>query len=358
MVELLLTLMQLLDSILANIGDKPADGPSPKPATSNGSFANQAATRPRPVQNAASTPKLGEKRKAENSLASSAAKVPRPNRLEGIASGGNERPNLARAQSSNGTTRLPMNTSTTKPSSMIKNSSAQVSSAKSGQIAKAPAKALPQPSSMPSTAPKKGSFADILARGKKLQESSANFGVLQHKRTEKDPRKRTGQKIDLKSKKPQVASTSGTKASLKSGETKSSNDRLSQPKPKPAEPSYKGTMRPSKPESTYRGTMNLAPGPKKSASSLARPGGGRRGPVEYYSDEEDEDEMDDYESDVSSDMEAGHFDVELEDEAALRIARAEDAREKQLEDELKRQKADKKRTLDRLAAAAKAKKRI
>lgn len=64
-------------------------------------------------------------------------------------------------------------------------------------------------------------------------------------------------------------------------------------------------------------------------------------------------EVDDYESDASSVMEAGVFEVDEEEERALRAAREEDARELALEAQLKREKEERRRRLMSLASRRK-----
>ena len=70
-----------------------------------------------------------------------------------------------------------------------------------------------------------------------------------------------------------------------------------------------------------------------------------------YGDDDEEEEQ--YESD-GSDMEAGAFDVEREEQEALRQANADDARELALEKKLQ---AEKRARLERLNEAAVAKKK-
>lgn len=138
-------------------------------------------------------------------------------------------------------------------------------------------------------------------------------------------------------------------------------------KKKPVEVGYKGTMRPApSKEPSYQGTMR-APGtaPRKPLSSgRAQPGryGGSSRNDRYatWSEEEEEDEMeeeDDYGSE-SDDMEAGMDDVWNEEEESARIAKKEDLEALRQENELKRQKLERKRKLQQLSAAAKAKKRF
>lgn len=70
-----------------------------------------------------------------------------------------------------------------------------------------------------------------------------------------------------------------------------------------------------------------------------------------------DDEEEDYESDASSDMEGGVWDVEEEEQMALRVARQEDAEALAEETRLKREKEERKRKLMAMSKAAAAKKR-
>jgi hypothetical protein len=139
---------------------------------------------------------------------------------------------------------------------------------------------------------------------------------------------------------------------------------LSKDKRKPVEVAYKGTMRANAPAApAYRGTMGGSGGasarkstPKASASSRSGYGAGPR--YATYSDEEEdddeEDELDEYDS--GSDMEAGVDEMYDEEESSARIAKREDALALAEENELKRQKLERKRKLEELAS--KQKKRV
>jgi len=132
-------------------------------------------------------------------------------------------------------------------------------------------------------------------------------------------------------------------------------------KKKPLELGYKGTMRPAAPEPAYKGTMNTKRPARDERSTSApthkRPDPSRDKYRGYFTDEEEEDDGYYDESDLS-DMEAGLSDVEAEEQAALRQAKKDDENELRLENELKRQKSEKRIALEKLAAeAAKKKKR-
>jgi hypothetical protein len=120
----------------------------------------------------------------------------------------------------------------------------------------------------------------------------------------------------------------------------------------------------------YTGTARPKPGAKVSRPSTTGSSRYDRGPdrgrdgrygtsskgYSYHSEEEDEDEeeeeeeeVEDYASDVSSDMEAAAFEVDEEEEEAARIARREDAEALAEENRHKREKEEKRRRLMALA---------
>ncbi|KAI9647359.1 hypothetical protein NHQ30_003744 [Ciborinia camelliae] len=233
----------------------------------------------------------------------------------------------------------------------------------------------PPPSSTESAKPpKKGSYAEILARGKAAQASLGQVGKIQHKRIEKAPPKReldkartqkgkTIQKgMEPNSKFQRPSQTPGRNVQSGTNGTKSIGAKASAPvvekkikKAATATTGYTGTARP-RPGGGTTAKKPAAP------SYSARNGGndryknGKKNLDRYYDTDEDEDDMeeeveeDDYASDVSSDMEAAAFEVDDEEEKAARIARQEDAAALAEENRLKKEKAEKRA---RLAAMAK-----
>jgi hypothetical protein len=139
-------------------------------------------------------------------------------------------------------------------------------------------------------------------------------------------------------------------------------------KKKPAEVGYQGTARPAKKAAEplgYRGTARPGSAPVSSsrtgtpaAKPKPKPAKGR---WDGYAEWSDLDDMDDdeeaYESDGSSDMEGGIWDVEQEEQLALKAAKKEDAEALAEEMRLKREKEEKKRKLLALSKAAAAKKK-
>jgi hypothetical protein len=136
---------------------------------------------------------------------------------------------------------------------------------------------------------------------------------------------------------------------------------------KPADVGYQGTARPTKAPApvAYKGTAR----PQAAATPTSRGGTpaakpkpkqdkGRYDGYADWSDLDDmEDEEDDYASDASSDMEGGMWDVEKEEQEALKFAKKEDAEALAEEMRLKREKEEKKRKLLALSKAAAAKKK-
>lgn len=141
-------------------------------------------------------------------------------------------------------------------------------------------------------------------------------------------------------------------------------------KRKPLELDYKGTMRPpntpASRESLSRSPVNASSRPTPSAadSSVQLPERGGQHPkhnkqrYRHRPENDGEEEEQDYEEDASGsdDMGGGGFDELMEEEeASARAARKEDADELRYETELKRQKAEKKKAMERFQAARKGK---
>lgn len=233
--------------------------------------------------------------------------------------------------------------------------------------------------------PKKGSFAEIMARGKAAQSTLGQVGKIQHKRIEKMPSKR--EREELKSQKASnlqknlapgskfskmgqsgAHSVQSIRDNVKAGLNAARSNGKGRAEPEPEKKIKKAAMA----TTGYTGTSRPKPGgsssrPSASASSSRYsrgPDRNRRAEHDRYGaryayaseeedDEEDEDEEEeqDYESDLS-DMEAAAFEVDDEEEEAARIARREDAEALAEENRLKREKEEKRR---RLTAMAKAK---
>ena len=213
--------------------------------------------------------------------------------------------------------------------------------------------------------PKKGSYAEIMARGQAAQKLMGQVGKIQHKKIEKLPTQREREKAKLqkagriqkgldprsKFQKPgQLPVRDGRNGMKENGNVK--QEAVPEKKIKKAAlatTGYSGTARPK------------TAGPSRSsvASSTMRrtdPYADRRGASSRYTyvseEEEDEEEEQDYESDLS-DMEAAAFEVDEEEEQAARIARKEDAEALAEENRLKREKEEKRRKLMAMAKKAK-----
>ena len=229
-------------------------------------------------------------------------------------------------------------------------------------------KAAPKP-------PKKGSYAEIMARGKAAQATLGQIGKIQHKRIEKPPSKR--ERAQMKAQKTQKVQKAfapnskfqtGDQPHLKDGRngSRENNGKVSSgpalekkvKKAGLATTGYTGTARP------LTGGAKGPSRPSASASSSRHDrdmyGFERRGSSRQYGyaseeaeEEEEEENGDDYDSDASSDMEAAAFEVDEEEEMASRIARREDAEALAEENRLKREKEEKKRKLAAMAAKAK-----
>lgn len=238
--------------------------------------------------------------------------------------------------------------------------------------------------SAPKAPPKKGSFAEILARGQRAQQSMGQVGKIQHKKVEKgavkkerdmpskaappgqsrtstgfkgsakpQPRDRApdngnGRALGTKDSRPKLGGKStGTRENPREEEKKLKKAAL-------ATTGYTGTSRPRpgatvKKDKAPRGgaLLNRAP---------PRPGGSGRSRYEDDYDEEldefieydDEDDEAggpryDYASDGSSDMEAGMDELDIEERRAEQIARREDIEEERRERSMKEAKEARKR---------------
>ncbi|EEQ34881.1 hypothetical protein McanCB56680_000234 [Microsporum canis] len=230
-----------------------------------------------------------------------------------------------------------------------------------------PAKSSAAPVS--SKPPPKGSYAAIMAEAKALQtKAPASVGLIRHQAVPKDKKSKVQQKKMTEEAKQRERDPSNRKLSTdKAGaavplrSTKEAILKARQAEGNKQE-SYKGTARPrpgslppsKSSEPAYTGTSGLpsrrAPGKegkygRNNARSVTR--------NEYLgTDEEDEGDYgyeDEHDYSDESDMEAGFLDVEQEEQAALRIAKQEDAEELRLEMAAKKEKMERKMKLNALA---------
>lgn len=365
------TLAQFLNSVLSSIGGNGAPISTPQapaakpPSTDSGSLNNQAQNGSRIALG--SVPQTN-KRKAEEIL----ARPENKNLKNGVLDGQTPRatpptePRLSKSAAS-GATLLSRSTATiglnsSKPSNSASNLASKPNIPYRGTSRPNPASAAAPTPAPPTTpvnegakAPKKGSYAEIMARANATQSKAPVIGVISHKPKDQMP---ISYKKELKMKKKALKNK---KLGIKTNDRPSSSGSLSSsPAPgitdvkKHPEVKYKGTAKPPKPQPTYKGTM--AP------TSTAVPKSTRVKPAKSRYDEyaaTDEDDLDDIEEDEcgseeeSDDMEAGFSDVEQEESAAARAARKEDEEEAKLEAKLKSEKEERKRRLAEMARKAK-----
>lgn len=264
------------------------------------------------------------------------------------------------------------------------------------------AKQSPAAAPVAARPPKKGSFAEILARGQRAQAVMGQVGKIQHKKVEGMPKKPKDEAAPRpapgSAKKGSTGYTGTAKAgSRPGGSSSSSTNGASQrndgrggsgaagPSRKPGSFKKAGRAQPPPPPEPekkvkkaaaattgYTGTSRPKP-----ASASNRPNAPRGGALlsvpthrsgsrkSRYEEEEEEEEFDDfieydededeqgyggrggprydYASDGSSDMEAGMDEVYDEEQRAARIARQEDLEEERREMSLKAAKEDRKR---------------
>jgi protein SPT2 len=356
---------QYLSSILASIGgneNPPAPSGAPQPRT-NGQPAGAGTT---------DTPG-GQKRKAEGDLNNGVTKTQRQDSSSTNANGSLSRPAVAPPPGPGayrGTARADIAKPPSKPLPKV-----QAGISSTTPAIKPEKKSIPAPSTPvappPATGPlKKGSYAEIMARAKAAQGVKPNVGTIKHKPTEKLSRrerlalldvtkKGKSKSVPIRDKRPEDRAKASERSRTGSSEPVSGKAG-DQPKEKrkPLDLGYKGTMRPVSAEPQYKGTMNLArPNqPRKPFAKNNRHGGNSYGSRDqkeprYASYSEDElEEEDDYASDASSDMEADAFEVDREEELALRAAKLEDAKAASEEAEHRRKKDERKKMLAKMAA--------
>jgi protein SPT2 len=230
----------------------------------------------------------------------------------------------------------------------------------------------PPPSTGPPKPPKKGSYAEIMARAKAAQSTLGQVGKIQHKQIETLPSRREREVMKAKKGKSiQKGLTSNSKFQI-TGQpaVASGKDGLKRNRKVVAEPEKK-VKKAALATTGYAGTARPKPG--GAASSKSGAGCSSRSDRDryqkdrlgsrydrYLSEDEEDEEMEDdieqdYASDASSDMEAAAFEVDEEEELAARIARKEDAAALAEETRLKREKEEKKRRLMAMAKKASAK---
>ncbi|EEP76648.1 predicted protein [Uncinocarpus reesii 1704] len=325
--------MSFLNSVLTSIGTGDASIIPPSTHRQSASAPIPPITTKAPTIRNNNALSLGQKRKADDNVLRP-TKVTRITKPSSVSATPQSRPSTPQA---------PVRTSSaSKPATSLTPKSTP------------PHKSLNTTSSKP---PVKGSYADIMAQAKALQQQKPlNVGLIRHQTVAKERMSKAKRERLLKeAKQRELEASKGKKPNMSGGSpalaSRFKADRLHLRKSS-SEPDYKGTARPSTTPS-YTGTSGL---PSRRGTKIIEKGSQGKPPRprirdEYLgTDEEDEGEdyYDDY-SDASSDMEAGVMDVEEEEQAALRLARVEDERELKAEMEAKKAKLERKKKLAALS---------
>jgi hypothetical protein len=221
----------------------------------------------------------------------------------------------------------------------------------------------------PAAAPvttKKGGYAAMLQRAAQTQQAKPAVPPVKHEVTKILTKK---EREALRAE--QMAIAKGKKPAAPAGRTTGIKNEINKEKKKPVDLGYQGTARPAKKpiEIGYKGTARptstpAGPAGRPSGPGRAKPksGQGRYTGYAAWSDddgmeEEGEEEEEDYDSAASSDMEADAWDMENEEELALKAAKKEDALALKEENEAKRLKEERKKKLMALNKAAAAKRK-
>jgi hypothetical protein len=193
----------------------------------------------------------------------------------------------------------------------------------------------------------------MLEKAKEVQKTKPVAPPIKHERTKiltKEERMALRAAAAGKKTPPAVASKG-----QKPGEAKADI----KDKRKPAEIGYQGTARPAKkPEISYKGTArpSNASGPAGKSTGLAAKAKPKKMDSYGYADWSDleDEELEDDEDDgyESPDMEGNLWELEEEEQRALKVAKEEDAKALAEEAELKRQKEERKRKLESMSKAA------
>lgn len=208
----------------------------------------------------------------------------------------------------------------------------------------------PPGSSDGASKPKRG-FASILEKAKAAQavSAAAGMGGYKHKPVEKLTKRERLKRLE------EAKAQAAAAAAKKRGPGLTDRSRSGTPADTAQKATYQGTMKKREAEAlAYRGTMRAA-GSHLKATPKKGPPQGKYGGYVSWSDLDDAEEEEEGEGgyDSLSDMEAGLDDVELEEAAALRAAKTEDQAALEEEGRLKREKLERKRKLEALAARKK-----
>ncbi|KAH9879079.1 hypothetical protein J1614_002514 [Plenodomus biglobosus] len=348
------------------------DPSAPKASTASKPVAAAGAPKPvsRPVggaNGASQSPQL--KRKASGPVESSQVKVQRKEAASQTTANG-----AVRATSTPATLRTappPVTTvpyrGTAAPSSMktsspaVRRPATPASASTPAPKAAAPAPTPAVAASASTAAPKKGYLA-LLQKAKEKDATKPIAPPIKHEPTKILTKK---ERLALKA---EASATAKGKKPVAGLPSKAADPKADASKRKPVEVGYQGTARPAKKpvEVGYKGTARPASAPASSSrngtpAAKAKPPPGK-GRYDGYADWDDlddlEDEEDDYASDASSDMEGGVWDVEQEEQLALKAAKKEDAEALAEEMRLKREKDARKQKLMAMSKAAAAKRKF
>lgn len=263
-----------------------------------------------------------------------------------------------------------------KPTTPTPNSPATISKPSVPTTKPSTAGTKPAAAATPATGakvPSKNSYVAMLAKAKEVQKTKLAAPPIKHERTAiLTKEERLALRAEAKGKKPAGPLAAKSKpGELKTGAKGDVKGNIKDRR-KSVETGYQGTARPVKKpvESGYKGTARpvahagpgKAPGPAaakaKSKLSQGRYGGYASWSEEEELEDEEEEEEIDEEGYESSDMEGGIWDVEQEEQLALKAAKHEDAEELAREMALKREKEERKRKLANLAKAQGQKRRF
>ncbi|KAL9046718.1 MAG: hypothetical protein Q9214_000516 [Letrouitia sp. 1 TL-2023] len=351
---------QFLNSVLSSIGGEEQHAPftqphaKPKPALSEPKPQDRSTQQSRSIVAVTA----GQKRKAEDALQKPNEKVPK----------NGPKSNLASSAHTSAGGQPPI--SVPKPTIATSNSALDVPSRGTGKVSpNSTSPLISTPDSLPKAAPKKGSYAEVMARAAASKNSQPTVGVIRHK-----PRESLSAKKELQLRKKRKVldgrmgpknvrngTPGGKSASPSPGLETVKNSETSDKKT--LRPGYKGTAN-AKIQPSYKGTMQ----PVSTANDRAKKSTGIRDfdrsrsssagrPYRRmdYDSEEEEDELEDQDNDLSEasdDMEAGFSDVEEEEVAAAKAAKKEDEEELRLDNDRKREKEKRKKMLAAMAARA------
>ncbi|EFQ93494.1 hypothetical protein PTT_09138 [Pyrenophora teres f. teres 0-1] len=345
--------MSSLDSIMSIIdrtGAKPV-----ATATNRAPAPGAPRPAPRPVggaNSASQTPQL--KRKASGPVETGQSKMQRKEAV-GVSAQTNAVPYRGTAAPSSS---KPANPPIRKPT---QSSSAAAPGPKAAAPATKPAPAATGSAPPSTSAPKKGYLA-MLQKAKEKDATKPLAPPIKH-----EPTKILSRKERLALKAEASAGAKGKKAVGTALPSRSVDPKAdpSKDKKKAVDVGYQGTARPAKKpvEVGYKGTARPANAPaissRNGTPALKQKPNPAKGRYDGYADWDDlddmDDEEDDYASDASSDMEGGVWDVEEEEQMALKVAKKEDAEALAEENRLKKEKEERKKRLAAMAAKMKRK---